>query len=206
MHIQLQDLGKKFNREWIFKNLTYTFISGNRYAITGNNGSGKSTLLKILSGFSTYSDGSIVWKKENGETVEGEFLYKEISIAAPYLDLIEEMTALELMKFHLSSKEWIESWNSEAILENVGLAHAANKQIRLYSSGMKQRLKLALAFFSKSDLLLLDEPCTNLDAAGVEMYHSLLHNFTQSRTTIICSNDSTEYPNSIDLISIMDYK
>ena len=206
MHIQLQDLGKKFNREWIFKSLSYDFMSGERYAIVGNNGSGKSTLLKILAGYSTYSEGSIHWRLSNQKEIDTEHIYQQISIAAPYLELIEEMTPIELMAFHLSSKQWIQGWNNTAILAKVGLEHAANKQIRLFSSGMKQRLKLALAFFSESSLLLLDEPCTNLDAAGVEIYHSLLLDFTQSRTTIICSNDPTEYPNCNDHLSIMDYK
>lgn len=206
MHIHLQGLGKKFNREWIFKNLTYSFITGNCYAITGNNGSGKSTLLKILAGYSTYSEGSLLWKSSSNNSIESDAVYKEISIAAPYLELIEEMTAIELMQFHLSSKQWIAGFDNHSILKKVGLEKAANKQIKLYSSGMKQRLKLALAFFSKTELLLLDEPCSNLDAAGVEIYHSLLLDFTQSRTTIICSNDPTEYPNCNDHLSIMDYK
>jgi ABC-type multidrug transport system ATPase subunit len=88
----------------------------------------------------------------------------------------------------------------------VGLATAGHKQIRYFSSGMKQRLKLAQAFFSNTPVLLLDEPCTNLDKEGVVLYQSLLDRYTNDRIVIISSNDPIEYAHCKALIAIDDFK
>jgi len=192
MQINLNNVGKRFNLEWIFRNLHYEFIAGNSYAITGSNGAGKSTLLQIIGGALTHSEGSISFLEKNTNTIiPTEQVYKEISIVAPYLELIEEMTANEFLAFHNTFKRFHKS--IEDMLLIVGLQSAANKQIRYYSSGMKQRLKLAQAFFSSSSILLLDEPTTNLDAKGVLLYHQLIEEYTSKRIVIVSSNDEVEY-------------
>ena len=192
MQINLNNVGKRFNLEWIFRNLHYKFIAGNSYAITGSNGAGKSTLLQIIGGALTHSEGSISFLENNTNTIiSTEQVYKEISIVAPYLELIEEMTANEFLAFHKTFKRFHKS--IEDMLLIVGLQSAANKQIRYYSSGMKQRLKLAQAFFSNSSILLLDEPTTNLDAKGILLYHQLVEEYTSKRIVIVSSNDEVEY-------------
>jgi ABC-type multidrug transport system ATPase subunit len=102
LNITLTNIGKRFNRDWIFKNINLVFEQGKSYAITGSNGSGKSTLLQVIAGASIYSQGEISYKLNN-EIIETT-VFKNISIAAPYLDLIEEMTADEFLKFHSSFK------------------------------------------------------------------------------------------------------
>jgi ABC-type multidrug transport system ATPase subunit len=192
MQINLNNVGKRFNLEWIFRNLHYKFIAGNSYAITGSNGAGKSTLLQIIGGALTHSEGSISFLENNTNTIiSTEQVYKEISIVAPYLELIEEMTANEFLAFHKTFKRF--QMSIEDMLLIVGLQSAANKQIRYYSSGMKQRLKLAQAFFSNSSILLLDEPTTNLDAKGILLYHQLVEEYTSKRIVIVSSNDEVEY-------------
>lgn len=203
MQIQLINTGKRFNREWIFKQVNYQFISGKKYAITGPNGSGKSTLLQVISGAVTHSQGSIQYTLDN-KIFTDQNEYKYISIAAPYLELVEEMTAAEFLHFHASFKPL--DLPSKEILAIVGLQHATNKQIRYYSSGMKQRLKLAQAFFSKTPVLLLDEPTTNLDAEGIALYHQLINDHTREKLVIISSNDKHEYDFCDDVLSIADYK
>ncbi len=200
MIISLNDIGKRFNREWIFRNLNYTFTAPKKYAVTGPNGSGKSTLLQVIAGAVTHNEGAISFQNEKRET---EF-YKHIAIAAPYLELIEEMTANELLDFHSAFKEL--SIPKQDALHIVNLEKAADKQIRYYSSGMKQRLKLAQAFFSRIPLLLLDEPTTNLDADGIALYHRLITNYTGGKLVIISSNDKEEYSFCDEIISIADYK
>lgn len=130
--------------------------------------------------------------------------YKYLSIAAPYLELIEEMTATEFLSFHSKFKSLTTAIPS--ILEETGLAKAAAKQIRYFSSGMKQRLKLAQAFFSDTPVLLLDEPTTNLDAEGIALYQSLIQKFGAGRLVIISSNDEQEYGFCKEVIRIGDYK
>jgi ABC-type multidrug transport system ATPase subunit len=191
MKIILSDAGKRFNREWIFRHFDYQFYSSQAYAIIGPNGSGKSTLLQFIAGVLMPSEGKIVYYKKNGEHV-AEF-YSFFSIAAPYLETIEEMTASEFFRFHNKFKPLMSGISVSQILERVGLQDAANKQIRYYSSGMKQRVKLAQAFFSDTPVLLLDEPTTNLDAPGIALYHELIRDFTREKLVIISSNDPLEY-------------
>ncbi len=205
MRITLSDTGKRFNRDWIIRHLDYEFLPGNSYAITGPNGSGKSTLLQILSGSMAISEGTINWE-ENGCQIEVDLIFKYISIAAPYLEVIEEMTAFEFLKFHHEFKRLLPNISIDQIISLIGLEKAANKQIRYYSSGMKQRLKLAQAIFSDVPLLLLDEPCTNLDSYGYELYHQLIINYAKSKTIIVSSNDVNEYSFCKEIISIVEYK
>ena len=205
MNIILSNTGKRYNREWIFRNFTYNFLQGNSYAITGANGSGKSTLLQIIAGAIMHSEGKIDYINETpGKAINNESSYKQISLAAPSLDLIEEMTANEFLHFHSGFKPFTLSFSE--ILSSVGLAEAANKQIRYFSSGMKQRLKLAQSFFSNTSVLLLDEPSTNLDEEGIALYKKLLKENSTGRLVIISSNDKQEYENCTEVIAMSKYK
>ena len=203
MHITLTNVGKRFNREWIFRRFSYEFATGKSYAITGPNGSGKSTLLQVISGSLTFNEGSIELKNDQ-RTTPNEQLYKEVSIAAPYLELVEELTAKEMLAFHAQFKKL--TLPAEEILQVVGLEKATNKQLRYFSSGMKQRLKLAQAFFSDTPILLLDEPTTNLDEDGIALYHQLISDHTKDRAVIISSNDKQEYSFCEEVIAIGNYK
>ena len=205
MQITLNNVGKRFNREWIFRRCNYEFHSGKTYAITGSNGSGKSTLLQVISGSLTHNEGSIEIKKEQ-QPITPDQLYTNISIAAPYLELIEEMTAKEMLDFHAQFKPLIDTVSINDILKTVSLETAINKQIRYYSSGMKQRLKLAQAFFSNTSILLLDEPTTNLDAEGTSLYHHLISNYTKGKLVIVSSNDKQEYDFCEEVIAIGKFK
>lgn len=205
MRITCSDAAKRFNREWIFRHFTYTFLSGNTYAITGPNGSGKSTLLQVISSSMAVSDGSIEWNQDKDE-IPADNIYNFLTIAAPYLEVIEEMTATEFLRFHLQFKPFLPGISIPQIIALVGLEHSAHKQIRYYSSGMKQRIKLAQAIFSDVPLLLLDEPCTNLDAAGYALYHHLVANYCNNKTIIVSSNDEAEYSFCQHKISIADFK
>jgi len=200
MNIQLSNTGKRFNREWIFRGLDYHFVQGKTYAITGANGSGKSTLLQVIAGALMHSEGNINFSENQNNPLEATLAYANIAIAAPYLELIEEMTAIEFLAFHASFKKLIRP--VDEILQEVNLQTAANKQIRYYSSGMKQRLKLAQAFFSDTTTLLLDEPTTNLDEAGIHLYKSLISKYTTNRLVIVCSNDRNEYDFCGEVIKI----
>jgi ABC-type multidrug transport system ATPase subunit len=191
MRITLSDAGKRFNREWIFRHFDYSFFSSNAYAITGPNGSGKSTLLQFIAGALMPTEGKIVYYTQNDIPVE-EY-YPLLSIAAPYLETIEEMTANEFFRFHQSFKPLLSGLSIQQVLERVGLHEASDKQIRYYSSGMKQRIKLAQAFFSDTAAVLLDEPTTNLDAPGVNLYHELIRDYCMERLVIVSSNDPLEY-------------
>jgi len=204
MKISLSNAGKRFNREWIFRKVNLEFTSPGAYAITGPNGSGKSTLLQSIGGMLQLSEGSLAFS--NSATIAPEKAYETISFCAPYLDVIEEMTLLEFLAFHKSFKPLLRGFDIDEAVNAVHLRNAAHKQIRYYSSGMKQRVKLAQAIFSDTPVVLLDEPCSNLDIAGIELYHSLIHHYCKDRLVIVCSNDEIEYRFCQERISILDFK
>jgi len=205
MKISLTNAGKRFNRDWIFRNFTQEFTSGIAYAITGPNGSGKSTLLQVIGGAMMMSEGAAQYTVEEKD-VHVDMAFRHISIAAPYLELIEEMTLQEFLQFHNQFKPFLPGFHIKEIIAEIGLEAATHKQIRFYSSGMKQRVKLAQAIFSNVPCILLDEPCTNLDAAGFALYHQLISKYCNNRLIIVSSNDEQEYSFCTEKISILDYK
>jgi ABC-type multidrug transport system ATPase subunit len=205
MKITLIDAGKRFNRDWIFRHLSYEFHTGHSYAITGPNGSGKSTLLQVIGGAVGPSEGRVNYEKA-ADVVPPEDVYKYISLAAPYLELIEEMTLPEFLDFHSAFKPFISPLDTGSIVSLLGLDGAKHKQIRNYSSGMKQRVKLAQSIFSDTPVVLLDEPCTNLDEDGVLLYQRLIKNHCIDRLVIVSSNDRQEYEFCTERINIVDYK
>ncbi len=192
MKISLQNLGKRFNREWLFRHFDYQFHSNNAYAIIGPNGSGKSTLLQIIAGYTIFNEGKILYEISNKE-IPPEKIFEHVSIAAPYLELIEELTLKEFLSFHRKLKPLLPGFSIDNIASILGLEKALDKEIRYFSSGMKQRLKLGQAIFSDVELILLDEPCTNLDAQGIQLYHRLIDEHCKNRVLIISSNDLQEY-------------
>ena len=205
MQILLSDAGKRFNREWIFRHLHFEFSTHNAYAITGPNGSGKSTLLQCIGNMMQLSEGKMEYINDN-KPEEDEKYYRFVSFSAPYMEVVEEMTLTEFLRFHNQFKPFIPGMNVQMIMGIIGLEHAAKKQIAQFSSGMKQRVKLAQAIFSDTPLLLLDEPTTNLDASGIELYHSLITEYCKEKIVIICSNDEGEYSFCTKQIVMSDYK
>ncbi len=205
MTIKLNGIGKRFNTEWIFRNLDFEFNAGGKYAITGPNGSGKSTLLQLIGSYILPNAGKIEFYLK-GKPLPSEKAETAISIAAPYLEVIEEMTLKEFLHFHFQMKPCLPGITPETIAEVTSLKNAYHKQIRYYSSGMKQRVKLAQALFSDVALILLDEPLTNLDSEGVSMYHSLVENYSKGRTIIVSSNDEKEYSFCDSKLDITGFK
>ncbi|MFT4092552.1 MAG: ATP-binding cassette domain-containing protein [Niabella sp.] len=205
MKIQLDNVGKRYNRDWIFRHFSHTFLSGNSYAITGPNGSGKSTLLQVLSSAITLNEGSCAYFF-NDKELPAEKVFKNVALCAPYLELIEEFTLAELLAFHQSFKPFMSGFSIDFIVDEMHLSHAKQKRISEYSSGMKQRAKLAQCIFSDVPVVLLDEPCTNLDDAGIDLYHYLMQTYCKNRLLIVSSNDKVEYSFCEEVIDITRYK
>ncbi|AWW00864.1 ABC transporter ATP-binding protein [Arcticibacterium luteifluviistationis] len=205
MEIKLENVGKKFSNEWIFKNLNFTFQGGKKYALTGFNGSGKSTLLQVTSGLVPSNLGNIQYQI-GGRDIPEDTVYKHIYITAPYIELIEEYTLSEAIDFHVKFKPFSNNMSKESFLSLIYMEKEANKLIKQFSSGMKQRLKLGLAFCSESDAIFLDEPTTNLDEQGIQWYLAMVSKLEPTKLVIISSNDDREYGFCDEILEVNDYK
>ena len=205
MQISTNNLGKKFSNEWIFKNLNETFQSGESYTFVGANGSGKSTLLQVLSGYMPHSEG-VVNYEVNNKIIEIDNFYEHLIIAAPYLELIEDFTLSELLAFHIKFKPFKNNLSIPDFIDFIELPKAKNKEIKFFSSGMKQRVKLGLAFQSDCEILMLDEPTSNLDSEATNWYLRNVQEHAQNRLLFICSNQPSEYEFCKNILNIQKYK
>ncbi len=205
MKIVAHNLSKRYNREWIFRSFSYEFLPHQTYAITGPNGSGKSTLLQVLWGQLPPSDGQLN-HLVHGNSLGIDAVYTSIAIATPYMDLMDEFTLREMVQFHFQFKKIRNNHTIDQVIERSGLIHAEHKLITNFSSGMKQRLKLALAFHTQSNGLFLDEPTTNLDKKSIQWYHDQLAEVKNHTTILIASNDEEEYPAGSPKIDILQFK
>ncbi len=187
-----KDIGKKFQYEWIFRNLNFDWKNGEKNAIIGGNGSGKSTLLHLLSGVTSPSEGDILYSTEK-KRFSPAYIFYHLSWVAPYIDLIEELNLKEIFEFHTAFKNMPISFKDWA--DNIQIPTKRHfTALRFYSSGMKQRVKLGLAFASQTPLLLLDEPTSNLDVVGIDWYRTqILAQNMENRLCIIASNQVHEY-------------
>ena len=207
MHIQLTNIGKRYNYEWIFKGIHLEFAKENNYAILGSNGSGKSTLLQVIAGNFIPSEGEISYKLNNA-SIDAEDIYTQLSIATPYLDLFEEFTLNESVEFHSKFKPFMAGLETQQIVTLMQLEKAKDKQLKYFSSGMKQRVRLALAILSNTPLLLLDEPTSNLDKNAINWYQQLIQTYSRDRLIIVASNQlEYEYASFCNvLLNVEDYK
>lgn len=205
MKIRIDQLGKRFNREWIFKNFSAELHGGKSYTFVGPNGSGKSTLLQVISGVMPLTEGKITYDID-GQTVKEDKWYKQLVLAAPYLELIEEFTLTELLDFHEGFKPFKTTTSKEEIIEQLELVASKDKAIKHFSSGMKQRLKLALAFYSDAPVVMLDEPTSNLDTKWSAWYLEEVQKLSTQQILLICSNVAAEYDFCDAVINVGDYK
>ena len=204
--LTLQNTGKRFNREWIFRSLNLELQLGDSLAILGANGSGKSTIARVMSGFMIPSEGT-VRLEVNGVVIEDNNYYKHLSYVAPYLDLLEEFTLTEMLNFHRKFKPILNNLSTSDLITRLGMEKQENKIIAQFSSGMKQRVKLLLAIMARVPLTFLDEPTVNLDAQGIEWYRNLLTEYSDQRIIVVCSNHQTaEHDFCLQTLQVGDYK
>ena len=190
MVIELEQVGKQFAYRWLYRNINLTFSSPMSYAIKGPNGSGKSTLLKLIATYQLPSNGKVKYFQNECE-LSPDQIAAQLAFTAPYIQLIEEFTLDELYDFHttyrsvkITKQEWID-------LLNFG--KEVRKPIQYFSSGMKQRVNLALCLCSNAEVFLIDEPTTNLDLQGKSWYRKLIEQFCKNKLLIIASNDAEDH-------------
>ena len=205
MKITLENTGKKYNREWIFKDMNLEFSSSNSYVVSGGNGSGKSTFLKVISGFNTPTKGKIIYKENT--VITGENIFAKISYTSPYISVFEAYNIKELFEFYTKFKQLKDNISYKEFVEIIELSSTKGKAIKHFSSGMKQRVKLGLAILSQTPILLLDEPTSNLDKKAINWYKSLIENNLEDRLVFVASNNQKdEFFFCENEILIEDYK
>jgi len=201
LEILVENIGKRFGRNWIFRNFNYHFQEGKKYAIIGNNGSGKSTLLKILAGIMPPTTGTICYT-HNGAKIPDEQQYQHLAFTGPYMELIEEFNLVELLNFFANFRKI--AVPQKDLITKLGFQAFADRRVKNYSSGMKQKLKLSLALFAESKIVMLDEPTSNFDEQNIQWYLREIDRHFPRKIIIICSNQKHEYnfcENRIDLKS-----
>ena len=187
MRIVLQHIAKHYGREVVFQNVDLTLSPGSRTAILGPNGSGKSTLLQVIGGAIIPTEGSITHHLHD-RLVPQEEVYRHVAIAAPYLGLYEDLSLEQAIHFHARFKPLLPGVSPQDVARIAYLENARHKQVLHFSSGMRQRLKLALAILSDTPLLLLDEPASNLDTEAISWFQGLLRTHLGRRTLVVASN------------------
>lgn len=188
MEIELVDIGKKFERHFVFRGVSESFQTGDKTAILGGNGSGKSTLLKIISGSMTSSEGELKIS-ENEKTIKVEEYMRRIAFAGPYTDLIDEYNLEEIVAFTSKFRPWRNGMTNKQVIEATRLEKVSKRPLANYSSGMRQRVRLALAILADTPVLLLDEPTSNLDERAIQWFRNLLKDHVEGRILFVGSND-----------------
>ncbi len=207
--LTVAELTKRFTRKPIFAPVSFSAKQGEIVALCGANGSGKSTLLKIIAGLVTPSSGEVEWKlSEKKLTVDDLSIH--IGFVAPYLELYRELTAIEHVQFIADLKN-IKCTNEEAIalLTHFGLQAdiaSGDRFVGQYSSGMKQRVALAMASVGNPSILLFDEPSATLDEAGIAILFSHIHSsVAKGKIVIIATNDEREKQLAHNVVELHPY-
>lgn len=186
--IVIDKLSKRYGYQWIIRDFESRFVSDRIYGIAGSNGSGKSTLIKMISGYLTPTSGTIDYQMQ-GNKVNVASIFPYISLAAPYTDLINEYTLAEMLHFHQKFKQFKAKITFKEFEQKIMLTGQKDKTLQHFSSGMKQKIQLALALLSDTPILLLDEPTSYLDGDAKAWFKSLLAENVKDRVVIIASND-----------------
>ena len=205
MKILAENLEKKFRQEYVIKNFNFEFQDHQKYAIVGPNGSGKSTLLQLLSQFSLPTKGFVSYLDNQGNKIENDQAFKQISFAAPYSEIIEEFTVGELISILVSIQNLPAEFTINTFEEFSELKTNPQKLIKDFSSGMKQKTKLTLAFSAPRPFLFLDEPTTNLDVKSKDWFQRKLE-AEKNKLIIIASNEESEIKYCKERIQILDFK
>ena len=205
MQISLNNVSKRYLRDWIFRKVQFDFLGPGRYGIEGSNGSGKSTFLKILSGHLSPTKGTVQFF-DGKRSIHRDDWHQYLTFAAPYIQLIETLTLAEAVRFHRRFKPFYDDLSVDDFLEVIELRKAQHKAIRYFSSGMQQRLKVGLALCSKSPVCLLDEPTATLDESSVDWYHRMLDRYDRQRLIIIASNETRDLQSCQQRLNIQNLK
>jgi ABC-type multidrug transport system ATPase subunit len=205
MNLRLNNIGKRYNYQWIFRELHLDIKSPSIVAIKGSNGSGKTTLMSILSGYQAPSEGIIEWIDEHNNSINSDEIFQYLTWCSPATELPEEFTLTEMIEFQSKFKPWLSGIDTAAIIQITHLQQQAHQPISSFSTGMKQRLKVALALLADVKMVLLDEPTSNLDEWGIDWYKNLIQQYALHRIIVLASNMQHDFINVNAELNMLDF-
>lgn len=188
--LKAQGLGKKFYRHWVFRDIDLTLHTGDRLLVTGANGAGKSTLIRVLAGQLTPTTGTLQLTQD-GKAIDPEIAHRVLSWSGPYMDLYPELTLREAVAMHFRFRDSL--LPPAEVIRLLRLEAHTDKQLRHFSSGMLQRVKVGLAIFTRAPLLLLDEATATMDESNARYIYDLTHAHLADRILIYASNNAVEF-------------
>ena len=194
-----KELGKNFKNKHVLNQINIHVPEGKIYCIMGPNGAGKSTLLKMISGIEKPTEGDINFKGENWKREDLKTIGSLIEEPGLFDNLtVEDNIKLKLKLHHVENKD------QEQILNTLGFGDHNQEKVKGFSTGMRQRLGIALAFMGNPDLVVLDEPTNGLDTFGIhELRELLMLEKKQGKTIIIASHMLSEVQKVADRIAIL---
>lgn len=204
--VHASSLSKSFGRRLIFKDIGFSLEDSGIFGIAGPNGSGKSTLVKIIAGLISPSSGKII-HSFSGKEIIPERLHNHIGFISTYLILYEEFTAWENLTIS-SNIRGVKFSNEkvETLLNKFLIFNRRNDLVKTYSSGMKQRLKFIFALMHSPDVLILDEPTSNLDEEGKKVVYDIIQEEGKDRIVVIASNEEKDLNLCEQIIFLEEYK
>lgn len=206
VEVEAVNIRKTFNRRIIFSNIGFKLETGSVLAIAGRNGSGKSTLVKIIAGVLSPNSGTLNISID-GKSINPIDRFRHIGFVSPYLQLYDEFTAIENLNMFAKIRSLkIEQTQMLNLLTRLSLYDRRDDFVRTYSSGMKQRLKYTFALLHQPELLILDEPRSNLDAEGIKIVYEIIKEQKQNGIAIIATNDSEDFQHCEDVINLDEMK
>lgn len=191
LSIEWIGLGKRFGLKWVLRDFNGIIPAGTHVVVRGANGSGKSTFGKLLVAATDETDGEIKWKA-GSESIEIDDVPQRIAWSAPFMEVPEDMEVGEVLEFHSRFRKSWNGMNLKGLANRAGLSSQLKSQVKTLSSGQKQRLRLILAMGTEAGLVVLDEPCSNLDESGIKWYNEELKKLVGKTTVVVCSNNRPE--------------
>jgi heme exporter protein A len=208
VNINCEGLSKSYSGKSIFRDLSFSLSSGQSMSIIGRNGSGKSTLIKLISNLVTSYKGKISIQV-NQDAIQQNQWFQKIGLLSPYLNLYDELTGYENLEFFydLRSNDTSHSKDRiDSLLQRVNLFERRDEPLKNYSSGMKQKLKLAFSLLHEPEILLFDEPRSNLDKEGVDLIHQISAEQKGKGILIIATNEEKDKELCDQTLNIEDFK
>lgn len=192
IRLQIDHVGKTYGTRRVLQSVCADLKDGDTLVVTGRNGAGKSTLLRIIAGLLRPSQGQVsMWA--DGVAIRDSARRQVLGFVGADVHLYRELTAREHLRLlgRLRGLS-MDAARSAAALAQVGLGGREDELVGGFSSGMQQRLRYALALVHRPRLLLLDEPTTNLDMAGIAIVDRIIKDAAGDGIVILATNDPRE--------------